>query len=302
MRENNQILGHFKSYLRRRGNVSSTIENYSQSVDRYLNWAKNENLVPEQITYNDILIYIDYCKTEGGSAGVVNRKLIAIKHFYDFLQNRTDKSRLVPLKNPAAGIILKGATKRVINNMFTKEKREELFEKYQITDNRTHRNKIILGLLVYQGLTNEELHALKPEHINLKDGKIKVPECVRTTARTLKLNACQMMDFAEYLNRIRNEIIETGNAQTDRLFISMTGNKKIKSSIAQIFKTLRKINPTVKDPKQIRKSVICGWLKEYNLREVQYMAGHKWISSTERYQTENLEDLQKEIEKYHPLK
>ena len=38
------------------------------------------------------------------------------------------------------------------------------------------------------------------------------------------------------------------------------------------------------------------------VREVQYMAGHKYVSSTERYRTDNLEDLQKELEKYHPLK
>jgi len=53
---------------------------------------------------------------------------------------------------------------------------------------------------------------------------------------------------------------------------------------------------------QIRASVITNWLHHYNLREVQYMAGHRFVSSTERYRTDNLEDLQKELEKYHPLK
>ncbi|MDD4673691.1 MAG: hypothetical protein PHI03_12220 [Bacteroidales bacterium] len=53
---------------------------------------------------------------------------------------------------------------------------------------------------------------------------------------------------------------------------------------------------------QIRVSVITSWLQHYNLREVQYMAGHKYVSSTERYRTDNLKDLQKELEKYHPLK
>ena len=40
----------------------------------------------------------------------------------------------------------------------------------------------------------------------------------------------------------------------------------------------------------------------YNLREVQYMAGYRFVSSTERYRMDNLEDLQKELEKYHPLR
>ncbi|MBK7478967.1 MAG: hypothetical protein IPI69_03995 [Bacteroidales bacterium] len=38
-----------------------------------------------------------------------------------------------------------------------------------------------------------------------------------------------------------------------------------------------------------------------DLRTVQYMAGHKRISSTERYQVGYLEDLQKSINKCHPL-
>jgi integrase/recombinase XerD len=31
------------------------------------------------------------------------------------------------------------------------------------------------------------------------------------------------------------------------------------------------------------------------------MAGHRYVSSTEKYRTDTLEDLQKEVEKYHPL-
>ena len=39
----------------------------------------------------------------------------------------------------------------------------------------------------------------------------------------------------------------------------------------------------------------------HSLREVQYMAGHKYVSYTERYQSNDLENLQKKLEKYHPL-
>jgi len=35
--------------------------------------------------------------------------------------------------------------------------------------------------------------------------------------------------------------------------------------------------------------------------QVQYMAGHMYISSTERYQQNNLDKLQGQLEKYHPL-
>ena len=65
---------------------------------------------------------------------------------------------------------------------------------------------------------------------------------------------------------------------------------------------INRYEPRLTNMAQIRASTITNWLKHYNLREVQYMAGHKYVSSTERYRMDTLEDLQKELEKYHPLK
>lgn len=79
--------------------------------------------------------------------------------------------------------------------------------------------------------------------------------------------------------------------QIYQLFISMNGCENIKNSLYDFNQALRKLNPKYKNAAQIRQSVITEWLKEKDLRTVQYMAGHKYVSSTERYQTSNLEDL-----------
>ncbi|MCF8380821.1 MAG: hypothetical protein K9H49_14710 [Bacteroidales bacterium] len=76
----------------------------------------------------------------------------------------------------------------------------------------------------------------------------------------------------------------------------------LKNSLLQMFKGVQKTNPEIQSPKQIRVSLITWWLKNYNLRQVQYMAGHKYVRSTERYQLNNLDKLQGQLEKYHPLK
>jgi integrase/recombinase XerD len=47
--------------------------------------------------------------------------------------------------------------------------------------------------------------------------------------------------------------------------------------------------------------VIVKWLKLYNLRKVQYLAGHRYISSTESYQQSEMEGLTEEVNKFHPL-
>ena len=71
-------------------------------------------------------------------------------------------------------------------------------------------------------------------------------------------------------------------------------------SLITTFSTKR-INHKVVRPKQVRASVITQWLSEYNIREVQYMAGHRFISSTERYLQDDLENLQEMIENLHPI-
>ncbi|MCK7560220.1 hypothetical protein MKQ70_37055 [Chitinophaga sedimenti] len=51
----------------------------------------------------------------------------------------------------------------------------------------------------------------------------------------------------------------------------------------------------------MRASVIVHWLRKYDLRTVQYMAGHKYVSSTEAYRKYLLDGLQADVMKYHPI-
>jgi integrase/recombinase XerD len=78
--------------------------------------------------------------------------------------------------------------------------------------------------------------------------------------------------------------------------------KRLIRGMSRIKAMINRYEPRLNNMAQIRASVITNWLKHYNLREVQYMAGHKYVSSTECYRTDHLEGLQKELEKYHPLK
>jgi len=74
----------------------------------------------------------------------------------------------------------------------------------------------------------------------------------------------------------------------------------VRQSICFVERGIKKTYPEIQNAEQIRKSVIVNWLKTYNLRQVQY-AGHNYVSSTERYQSNNPENLQNKLEKFHPL-
>jgi integrase/recombinase XerD len=50
--------------------------------------------------------------------------------------------------------------------------------------------------------------------------------------------------------------------------------------------------------KQVRTSVITHCLKQFNLREVQYRVGHRYVSSTEAYLVNQMEDVQADIDRF----
>jgi len=155
---------------------------------------------------------------------------------------------------------------------------------------------LILGLKIYQGLQGQELSKLETGHLQLDKGKVYVPSTKRANKRILDLKPFQILPLHEYLLTERlslNEEIE-GNY--------LFHPKRLKRGLPRIKNMINRYEPRLKSLLQIRSSVITNWLQHYNLREVQYMAGHRFVSSTERYRTDNLEDLQKELEKYHPLK
>jgi hypothetical protein len=81
--------------------------------------------------------------------------------------------------------------------------------------------------------------------------------------------------------------------------------KRLAKQLGQIHKSLmiqtKELEFKYQSLKQLRQSRIVCWIKQYGLREAQYLSGHKGIDSIERYQSEDIEDLSKQIEKLHPM-
>jgi len=300
----------FGEYLKTRNYAPDTIRIDGNYTASFLAWAEQEQTEITEVTYNDLLTYIDDCTSKGDRKTLVNRKLSAIRKYYDYL-----KYTETATKNPASGLFVRDKRQTVPSNLLTPEELTAIYENYQVTDLRSHRNKVIIGLLVYQALTREEMEKLEITHVKLITGKIEIPGGKHSNGRLLQLESIQMLDLQEYIQLTRPEILKSqGSYGTGRkpgginkekaqnqLFISMHGSENMKNSFLHLTYALRRLNPKVINAQQIRQSVITIWLKTKNLRMVQYMAGHRYVSSTERYQVNNLEDLYNQLEKFHPL-
>lgn len=298
----------FKEYLKYKRFTSKSIESRLTVFNQYLKWIEKENLDIEQISYNDLLLFMKHCQHKGISQRTIKHYMIIVRHFYDHLIREQ-----INTINPATDITVKGARRKVLYHTLETHELHQLYNKYpSSTRSETHRdrrNKVILGLLVYQGLQTAELAKLEVQHIKLREGKIDVPGGINWNTRMMNLEAHQVMDLYDYVLKTRNEIMEMRpkrksqeKQQTDRLFINEGGSHDhFSNMITQLMIKVRKINPLVKNAKQIRASVIVKWLKLYNLREVQYLAGHRYISSTEGYLQNDMEELKEEVQQFHPL-
>ena len=285
----------FETYLKSRKYSRRTIETYLGGYKLFTDWLIKENMEMEQVTYNDLLLYM---KQSGRTASQrsLSGYIGVVKHLYNYLMREGKVS-----SNPALDIEVKGIKRKVLYHILEPHELHQLYNAFEAETPSERRKKVMLGLLIYQGLQTEELRKVDIEHVKLREGKIEIPGGLKSNGRTMQLESYQVMDMYDYVLQIRPELISSMNEPNETLLAVSKDSGNISNITTQLFKKLKLINPSVQNGKQIRASVITKWIKMYNLREVQYLAGHRYISSTEWYIENDLEGLKEEINQFHPL-
>jgi site-specific recombinase XerD len=268
-------------------------------VRRLQAWTSAYGTSVETLDYKTFLLYLAHLNQKGIAKKTIQCSLVSIHHYFNYLQEQNYRS-----DNPVANLKIKGVVKTVVKNTLDFEELENLYYSYEAENgsNIRKRNKIILGLLIYQGLKTAEIYNLKQDDIKLQKGQIEIAGTRKSNGRILNLMAWQFMDLQEYQNQIRPSIIAKDNPNAEQFFLSKEGKLTLRNSLKPLQDELKTYNRNYQNFDQIRNSVIVNWLRQYNLRKVQYLAGHRYISSTERYKQDNLESLHEMVASFHPIK
>ena len=261
----------FRGWLESKKYARSTVKHHLQNIGYLDN--------PEKMRYEDLINYVGSLQGKV-KPQTINRRLSSIKVYYDYLvekgEVRVNIARSLEVKNE----------KKVLIPILKEKELEELYINYPDRTYYELRKKILLGLVIYQAVDLTTVQLLKGEHIALDKGEIYLPSTKRSNSRKLSLKGSQMLPIYRYL-----EHNPEGN-----LFLGRVGN-----IYHELLQELKKHNRKVESIRQLRRSVITNWLKTYNLREVQYYAGHRYISSTEKYRRVDLEAMKSDLKKYHLL-
>jgi site-specific recombinase XerD len=276
----------FTEYLKHKKYSDATINTYQKYLGYFTSWLTKENLDAAALTYTELLDYIRYLQEQGKSKTAIHGQLGVVRHYLNFLISERKRN-----DNPAAGLFIKGRARKLPSGLLNIEELELLYQQYSMQLHVDDYKKIMLGLLVFQGITVGELLRIKAADIKLAEGKILIKGTARSNERLLSLHVNQLLSLKQYLDK---------NKFAEMLFT--TARQSMTQRIQYMFGQLRKLNKKVTNAKQIRSSVISHWLKQYHLRQVQYMAGHKYVSSTERYQLGHLDDLTNAVKEHHPMK
>ena len=308
----------FKNYLKKQGLSQTTAKMYHYQTMNFISFLDKDNTEVENCTEKEIMLYLAELQKKGLCRETKKLRLSALKHFFNF-QIETKKRK----NNPTNKIKLQGKQTQKLHNILSPQELQSIYENYTVPtqqDERNtknwfkaykltkERNKVIISLLINQGLKTAEVSRILVEDLDLRKGTIDIRGARAGKDRTMELKSNQIMDIMEYLYTTRNELVKYQTIETKLLFISTppTGQKQTKEpSTKNIYKRLteelQEQNFKFVNFLQVRASVITHWLKNYNLRQVQYFAGHKRIISTEMYLINDIDDLQKEIDNFHPI-
>ena len=290
----------FKEYLKTQKRYS---ENTLNEKEKQLqNWQKycRKNQSFETITTTELLKIVELQK-RNYQPQTLNNQLLTIEQYFFYLIEKGIRKEH-PLKN----FRIKTDKKPLIKGLLTEEELHKIYENYPTKghyggrfDVYKQRNKVILGLMVYQGLSSGSIAQIQLKDIHLEKGSIYISEHLQTrlNPRNLPLEAVQIMELNTYLTQTRNQLLELVKTDKETTKLIPLGNHTKFSSIT---KNIKK-QTDLKELQQLRNSRIALWLKQYNLRVVQYKSGYKRLLSLEQFKQDELESLKQAVAKYHPF-
>jgi integrase/recombinase XerD len=319
LKENIYLETEFISYLQSKDLAKSSILHYNKYVEWFFLFIQKE---ADQITKTDVLKYLEHLKNKRGQINQTrNNNLIGLNHYFTFLHKAEQISA-----NPCLFLKIRGTKKVSLYRTYTPEELTELYDNYYNTFVRTYddnhipknqrkqsnlsktRNAVILNILIHQGATTKEIETIELCDLDLMGATLKLRGAKKSNSRFLPLQATQIGVLMYYLQTVRPELLEYhDNKESQRLFLTLpetSKNKTDSSTLMHVFKPLarqvKEIDKNFLSFNQIRASVITNWLKVHGLRKTQVLAGHRYISSTEKYKANDLQQLTEDISKLHP--
>jgi integrase/recombinase XerD len=302
---------HFKRWLKEKYQyVSKTITARAKAASDYEQWLRENNHTLQRSGYKQVLDYIGYLREQGSSNTKVRQLLWGIKQYYQFHE----------IDNPAASVMIRNTGKKAAH-FFSEIEMGRIYENFTSQKGKSHSgyyyhsDKLMLSLIIFQALDIQDIYRLETTHLQLEKGSIYIKGNPNQNSRILPLDACQILPMHQYIFEVRPKLLQQKESswfkpcdeKETKLFVPtclymIRLRFQWKKLCDKVKKQSKEIGLEVHNLQQLRQSRLALWVKQHGLKTAQYKAGFNTISGIERYEKESVEDLQKQLETFHPLK
>ncbi|PAE26730.1 MULTISPECIES: tyrosine recombinase XerC [Bacillaceae] len=298
MSENvNVSLKLFIEYLQIEKNYSQyTIEHYQHDISEFFMFMSEQAISDlTKVEYQDVRIYLTNLFERKMSRKSVARKISSLRSFLKFLLREE-----IVAENPFALVSIPKAQKK-LPEFFYEEEMKQLFDACDSSTSLGQRNKALLELLYATGIRVSEC-----SQIRLKDLDMHL-STVLVRGKGSKERYVPFGSFAQdaidtYINHGRKELLANGNVQ-ENLFLNARGGPLTARGIRTILdRIIEKSSLTGKiHPHMLRHTFATHLMANgADMRTVQELLGHAFLSSTQVYTHVTNEYLKKTYMAHHP--
>lgn len=279
----------FKKQLQIKEYASSSIDSYIRRLEHYEKWCKLKQNIKIESDKALAYQYFKHLQKRTSNSRTLNRELQPLKLYY----------KLCRKNNPFEFIYVKRQKEIIKTNFFSKEELEIIYDSYPQNSIYEVRDKVLLSFYIFQGVKSSEAKNIETQDLDLIGYKILLRGDKRTNQRKIGLHIKQILLLNKYLNSHRRRLLK--RRKSNQLIIASNSNFAQQNLLQRVSAKLKKTVCGFEALSQIRASVVHQWTKEYDLRKAQYLSGHRYISTTEKFIVKDLKGLQKAIDDYSPI-
>jgi len=299
-----KLLNLFESYLRlERGLSDNTAMAYRVDVEKLIDWVAAEEGCIDETNFPALLRHIDEPRLHTFMASLVDlgisarsraRILSGVKSFFRFLRLEG------VIDNDPTSLLESPQVSKPLPEVLSLEEVDAMIGAVDLTKDEGTRNAAMMETLYSCGLRVSELVNLQVSRIRFDERMILV-EGKGRKQRMVPMSDRAVAVIRDYLADSRRPQPQSG--EDDIVFLNRRGRRLTRQMVFVIVKNLAEaagIHRTI-SPHTLRHSFATHLLEGgANLRAIQLMLGHEYISTTQIYLHTDTSALRREILLHHP--
>lgn len=268
-------MNNYKEALLKSHKSENTVYAYVTDVNLYVKYLKSKDISIDKTDNLSVLSYIQYLLSQGKSERSINRIVISLRSFYNYLKDQEVVKEIPKIYYKNTN------TTRKLPEILTIEEVDRIIKIVDKDSNKGIRDNALLELMYATGMKVSEIINLKVYDINLELNFVKCLDN-KNFERLIPIGRSAVEALKEYF-KIRDRIASAG---VDNLFVNLNGNQLTRQGVWRIVKEYSHKSGIKKDVNlnTFRHSFAVHLLQNgANVRAVQKLLGNQVLTYMDTY-------------------